>query len=86
MLTATGGDDAPKFLRAVIACATGIIPKTTTLDITTRFNMTGLAINTSLATLRCPFIVADIFIQNLAETIGFSPDILYWTGVTVTQI
>lgn len=42
-LTATGGDDAPQFLSAVKACATVTIPKTTTLNIATRLNMTGLA-------------------------------------------
>lgn len=36
------GDDAPQFLKAVKECATVTIPKSTTLTIATRLNMTGL--------------------------------------------
>lgn len=42
-LTASGGDDSPQFLSAVKNCQTVVIPKTTTLSINTRLNMTGLA-------------------------------------------
>lgn len=41
-LTASGGDDAPQFLKAAKDCLTVTIPKKTTLNIETRLNMTGL--------------------------------------------
>jgi hypothetical protein len=41
-LTASGGDDAPHFLKAVHDCATVTIPAKSTLSIQTRMNMTGL--------------------------------------------
>ncbi|GLB37346.1 putative glycoside hydrolase family 28 protein [Lyophyllum shimeji] len=63
-LVASGGDDAPQFLSAVKSCTTVVIPKTTTLNINSRLNMTGLS-NTHI---------------DLAGTIKFSPDIPYWTG------
>ncbi|KAF8070387.1 glycoside hydrolase family 28 protein [Lyophyllum atratum] len=63
-LRASGGDDAPQFLSAVKACSTVRIPKTTTLNIETRLNMTGLS-NKRI---------------DLAGTIRFAPDIPYWTG------
>ena len=42
ILTTSGGDDAPQFLKAVKACSTVTIPKSTTLNIATRLDMTGL--------------------------------------------
>ncbi|KDR75607.1 hypothetical protein GALMADRAFT_140236 [Galerina marginata CBS 339.88] len=63
-LTASGGDDAPQFLKAVQACPTVTIPRATTLNIETRLNMTGLR---------------DKHIR-LQGTIKFSPNIPYWTG------
>ncbi|PPQ93854.1 hypothetical protein CVT25_013563 [Psilocybe cyanescens] len=64
ILTASGADDAPNFLKAVEVCPTVTIPKSTTLNIETRLNMTGLR---------------DKHI-NLEGTIKFSPDIPYWSG------
>jgi galacturan 1,4-alpha-galacturonidase len=63
-LTASGGDDAPQFLKAVEVCPTVTIPKTTTLNIETRLNMTGLS-NKHI---------------SLEGTIKFSPNIPYWSG------
>lgn len=63
-LVASGGNDAPQFLGAVKSCSTVFIPKTTTLNIATRLNMTGLR-NKHI---------------HLAGTIRFAPDIPYWTG------
>ncbi|TFK44960.1 glycoside hydrolase family 28 protein [Crucibulum laeve] len=63
-LTASGGDDSPQFLSAVKACQTVTIPKSTTLNIATRLNMTGLS---------------DKHI-SLQGTLRFNPDIPYWTG------
>lgn len=42
ILYASGADDAPYFVRAMEECATVNIPKSTTLNIETRLNMTGL--------------------------------------------
>ncbi|KAF8806610.1 glycoside hydrolase family 28 protein [Phlegmacium glaucopus] len=63
-LSASGADDSPHFLRAVRECATVAIPKSTTLNIETCLNMTGLR-NTHI---------------NLEGTIKFKPDIPYWAG------
>ncbi|KAJ7205989.1 pectin lyase fold/virulence factor [Mycena pura] len=38
----SGKDDSPQFLTAMQACSTVVIPATTTLNISTRLNMTGL--------------------------------------------
>ncbi|KAK7035766.1 putative exopolygalacturonase X [Favolaschia claudopus] len=64
VLAATGGDDAPRFLNAFQACNEIIIPKSTTLNISTRLNMTGVH-NKHI---------------NLQGTIRFNPDIPYWSG------
>ncbi|KAG6861698.1 hypothetical protein C0995_013267 [Termitomyces sp. Mi166 len=63
-LTASGGDDSPQFLEAVVSCSTVIIPKDATLNIATRLNMTGLRDKTI----------------DLQGTLRFAPDIPYWTG------
>ena len=42
-LAASGGDDAPAFVKAVRTCDTVIVPKDTTLSIGTRMNMTGVS-------------------------------------------
>ncbi|KAJ7593776.1 glycoside hydrolase family 28 protein [Mycena floridula] len=67
-LTASGGDDAPQFLKAVKACATVTIPTSTTLTIATRLNTTGLH---------------DKHL-DLKGTIRFVPDFPYWTGNAFT--
>ena len=41
-LSASGGDDAPAFVKAVKACPVVTIPKSETLLINTRLNTTGL--------------------------------------------
>lgn len=41
-LKASGGDDASAFLNAVNHCSTVVIPEQTTLNISTRLNMTGI--------------------------------------------
>ncbi|KAF5392804.1 hypothetical protein D9757_000920 [Collybiopsis confluens] len=63
-LTASGGDDAPQFLAAASSCGTVTIPLGTTLNISTRLNMTESS-NLNI---------------NLQGTIRFNPDIPYWTG------
>ncbi|KAJ7505741.1 pectin lyase fold/virulence factor [Mycena galericulata] len=65
-LTAAGAgrDDAPQFLRAMHECSTVLIPPHTTLNVSTRLNMTGLS-NKHL---------------NLQGTVRFNPDIPYWSG------
>ncbi|KAL1691821.1 glycoside hydrolase family 28 protein [Schizophyllum commune] len=63
-LNQTGADDAPAFLAAVTDCDTITIPADTTLNISTRLNMTGLS-NTHI---------------DLQGTISFNPDIPYWSG------
>ncbi|KAF9529744.1 glycoside hydrolase family 28 protein [Crepidotus variabilis] len=62
-LLASGGDDGPSLLKAVQSCSTITIPKSTTLNIESRLNMTG---------------VADKHIK-LEGTIKFSSNITYWT-------
>ena len=44
-LSSSGGDDAPAFLKAAgdPSCATVLVPATTTLNIETKMNMTGLS-------------------------------------------
>lgn len=49
-LTASGGDDSPAFLTAVQTCSTVDIPSTTTLNISTRLNMTDLSDTTIVRT------------------------------------
>ncbi|KAF9078343.1 pectin lyase fold/virulence factor [Rhodocollybia butyracea] len=63
-LTASGGDDAPQFLAAAASCGTVTIPEGTTLNISTRLNMTAMS----------------NFKIDLQGTIFFNPDIPYWTG------
>ncbi|KAJ6598653.1 pectin lyase fold/virulence factor [Mycena sp. CBHHK59/15] len=65
-LTAGGGDDSPQFLTAMQACSTVVIPASTTLNISTRLNMTGLT-NKHL-------------VSELARTLRFNPNIPYWSG------
>ncbi|KAL0961308.1 hypothetical protein HGRIS_006267 [Hohenbuehelia grisea] len=62
-LTASGGDDAPRLLKAMKTCVTVTVPKHTTLAIGTRLNMTGLA-NKHL---------------SLQGTLKFTPDVPYWS-------
>ncbi|KAJ7243374.1 pectin lyase fold/virulence factor [Mycena haematopus] len=59
-----GVDDSPHFLSTVQACSEVIIPPTTTINISTRLNMTGLR-NKHI---------------NLQGTLRFNPDIPYWSG------
>ncbi|TDL23426.1 glycoside hydrolase family 28 protein [Rickenella mellea] len=59
-----GKDDAPALLAAVQACPTTIIPVGTTLNISTRLDMTGLS-NKEI---------------KLQGTIRFNPNIPYWSG------
>ncbi|TDL23425.1 glycoside hydrolase family 28 protein [Rickenella mellea] len=59
-----GKDDAPALLAAVQACPTTIIPTGTTLNISTRLDMTGLS-NKEI---------------KLQGTIRFNPNIPYWSG------
>ncbi|CAK5280941.1 unnamed protein product [Mycena citricolor] len=61
-LAASGGDDAPQFLKAAQTCTQVVIPKATTLNIATRLNMTGLS-NTHI---------------NLQGKIRFAPNLPYW--------
>ncbi|KAF7296660.1 Protein kinase domain-containing protein [Mycena chlorophos] len=59
----TGKDDAPQLLTAVKACSTVTIPSSTTLNISSPLNMTGLS-NKHL---------------NLEGTIKFNPSVTYWS-------
>ncbi|KAJ7684569.1 pectin lyase fold/virulence factor [Mycena polygramma] len=59
-----GADDSPHFLSAVQTCSKLTIPSFTTLNISTRLNMTGLR---------------DKHI-DLQGTLRFNPDIPYWSG------
>ncbi|KAF8191437.1 pectin lyase fold/virulence factor [Mycena galopus ATCC 62051] len=59
-----GIDDSPHFISAVQACSEVIIPPSTTLNISTRLNTTGLH-NKHI---------------NLQGTLRFNPDIPYWSG------
>ncbi|KAJ6582833.1 pectin lyase fold/virulence factor [Mycena sp. CBHHK59/15] len=63
-LVARGGDDSPHFLNAMQACSTVVIPASTTLNISTRLNMTGLR-NKHI---------------KLEGTLRFEPNIPYWSG------
>ncbi|KAJ7062368.1 pectin lyase fold/virulence factor [Mycena amicta] len=65
-LTALGAgkDDSPQLLTAMQTCSTVVVPTTTTLNISTRLNMTGLT-NKHL---------------NLQGTMRFNPNIAYWTA------
>ncbi|TRM68985.1 glycoside hydrolase family 28 protein [Schizophyllum amplum] len=63
-LAASGSDDAPAFLAAVAECDTVIIPSDTTLNVSTRLDMSTLS---------------DTLI-DLQGTIAFYPDIPYWSG------
>lgn len=81
-LFASGGDDAPKFVKAVKSCDTITIPKTTTLNIATRMNMTGVNNKHIVCHSTMPFdVCVDHLPQDLQGTIRFEPDIPYWTGV-----
>lgn len=83
-LTASGGDDAPNFLAAVNACPTITIPQTTTLNISTRLNMTGLQnkhIVSYVSLTHTKVFLLTFCHQNLQGTIKFNPNIPYWTGV-----
>ncbi|KAF7332543.1 putative exopolygalacturonase X [Mycena kentingensis (nom. inval.)] len=60
----TGRDDSPQLLTAMQACSTVVVPATTTLNISTRLNMTGLS-NKHL---------------NLQGRMRFNPNIAYWTA------
>ncbi|KAJ7118780.1 pectin lyase fold/virulence factor [Mycena epipterygia] len=59
-----GADDSPHFLNAVQQCSKVVIPSFTTLNISTRLNMTGLH-NKHI---------------ELQGTLRFNPDIPYWSG------
>ncbi|KAJ7491241.1 glycoside hydrolase family 28 protein [Mycena latifolia] len=59
-----GADDSPHFLSAVHACSKVTIPSFTTLNISTRLNMTGLR-NKHI---------------ELQGTLRFNPNIPYWSG------
>ncbi|EIW80875.1 hypothetical protein CONPUDRAFT_154318 [Coniophora puteana RWD-64-598 SS2] len=61
-LTASGGDDGPTFVQAAQECSTVTIPTATTLSISSRMNMTGLA-NTDI---------------ELLGTVEFSNNMTYW--------
>ncbi|KAF9026869.1 glycoside hydrolase family 28 protein [Hymenopellis radicata] len=61
-LEASGKDDASQLIAAARSCRTVNIPSDTTLNISTRLDMTGLS---------------DVTI-NLEGTIRFNPDIPYW--------
>ncbi|KDQ56478.1 glycoside hydrolase family 28 protein [Jaapia argillacea MUCL 33604] len=63
-LSASGGDDGPAFVAAVQSCDTVIIPQSTTLNVSTPMNMTGLS-NKHI---------------SLQGTVMFPPDIPYWSG------
>ncbi|KAF7299446.1 putative exopolygalacturonase X [Mycena indigotica] len=60
----SGKDDSPQLLTAMQSCSTVIVPTGTTLNISTRLNMTGLT-NKHL---------------NLQGTMKFNPNIAYWTA------
>jgi hypothetical protein len=42
-LAASGGDDAPSFVKAVQSCSTVTIPASTTLNISSKMDMTGVS-------------------------------------------
>ncbi|CAL1711768.1 unnamed protein product [Somion occarium] len=65
-VSASGSDDAPAFLKAVMdpSCSSIVIPSSTTLNIASRMNMTGL-------------LNKHISVQG---AIRFNPDLPYWTG------
>ncbi|KAJ7727378.1 pectin lyase fold/virulence factor [Mycena metata] len=60
----SGKDDSPQLLTAMQTCSTVVVPVGTTLNISTRLNMTGLS-NKHL---------------NLQGTMRFNPNIPYWSG------
>ncbi|KAJ6480087.1 pectin lyase fold/virulence factor [Mycena vulgaris] len=60
----SGKDDSPQLLTAMQTCSTVVVPVGTTLNISTRLNMTGLS-NKHL---------------NLQGTMRFNPNIAYWTA------
>ncbi|KAJ7904790.1 glycoside hydrolase family 28 protein [Mycena leptocephala] len=60
----SGKDDSPQFLTAMQACSTVVVPAGTTLNISTRLNMTGLS-NKHL---------------SLSGTLRFNPNLSYWTA------
>ncbi|THH18670.1 hypothetical protein EW146_g2337 [Bondarzewia mesenterica] len=65
-LEASGGDDAPAFVRAIRTCDTIVIPQHTTISVATRMDMTGVSNK-------------HISVQG---TVKFTDDIPYWTGST----
>ncbi|KAJ7037716.1 glycoside hydrolase family 28 protein [Mycena alexandri] len=60
----SGKDDSPQLLTAMQTCSTVVVPVGTTLNISTRLNMTGLS-NKHL---------------SLQGTMRFNPNIPYWSG------
>ncbi|KAJ6460696.1 glycoside hydrolase family 28 protein [Mycena vitilis] len=78
----SGKDDSPQLLSAWQACSTVVIPASTTLNISTRLNMTGLSnkhlvgphpVTRLLRYLNLP-------VQNLQGTMRFDPNIPYWSS------
>jgi hypothetical protein len=86
-LSASGGDDAPSFVTAVQSCSTVIIPASTTLNISSKMNMTGLSNKLivcadilKLLLLKCTECVFRPC-QNLEGAIKINDNIKYWAGV-----
>jgi galacturan 1,4-alpha-galacturonidase len=69
-LAASGGDDGPSFVNAINTCDTIVVPQTTTLNIASRMNTTG---------------VANKHISILG-TVKFAANLPYWTGVSLTVL
>ena len=83
-LTASGGDDAPQFLSAVASCPTVTIPKSTTLNIATRLNMTGLTnkhIVRGFRVYNCSLLVSYIFVPSRVFKAQSSSVQIYRTGL-----
>lgn len=85
ILSASGEDDAASFLTAAQSCATVTVPAGTTLNISTRLEMTCLQDTTIVSC--APFyvfiirILTRISLKVVEGTIKFFADIDYWSEV-----
>ena len=86
-LNASGGDDGPAFVSAVLntSCSTVEIPSGTTLNISSPLDMTG-AQDTQIVSLISDFFVYDSTVlsrtQLLQGTVKFNPDVEFWIAVS----
>lgn len=83
-----GKDDAPAFIAAVKSCATTTVPVGTTLNISSKIDMTGLANKHIVSHVALPSCESGILMQpqSLQGTIRMNPNVNYWAGASHTML